>query len=73
MTDEVTKCPRCGGAHDWYGCQYVKAIVVDENNRITRIEFLTPRDFHPNPQAAKVPEAEPGYERINEGWKPPGQ
>jgi hypothetical protein len=49
------KCPRCGAEHDIWSCPIVKAIDVDADGKIMRVEFLTPRDCAP-PQKVEEPQ-----------------
>jgi hypothetical protein len=41
-------CPRCGDGHDhdWPRCPQVKALEFSAENKISRVEFLTPLDYH---------------------------
>lgn len=49
-------CPRCGEAHALIECPHVKAVEYDSTGKIvTRVEFLTPADYHP--MKGSIPDA----------------
>lgn len=39
-------CPRCNEPHGIVQCPHVKAVEFDAGQRVTRVEFLTPADYH---------------------------
>lgn len=59
-------CRWCGHVHGVL-CPYVKAYEYDAEGRITRVEFLTPVDYHPTKlsQAASADADDgPGYPTL---------
>lgn len=64
MTAEAPKvCPRCDvEGHGLWNCPWVKALEVDENDHIRRVEFLTPRDCA-SPAKVEQP-AEENYPKL---------
>lgn len=42
----VVLCPRCAQPHGIVQCPHVKAVEFDAGQRVSRVEFLTPTDYH---------------------------
>jgi hypothetical protein len=60
MSEEpAEKCRRCGDAHEIIACPNVKAVEFDGFQRISRVEFLVPVDFHRQAIGEAAPNAYP--------------
>lgn len=71
MSDDRPKqvCIRCLGDHDVMTCGHVKAVDLDADGKIKRLEFLTPADYAPK-TAAPAPGADDDggdYPRLGQG------
>jgi hypothetical protein len=60
MSEEpAEKCARCGAEHTIVACPNVKAVEFDAFQRISRVEFLVPVDFHRQSIGEPAPDAYP--------------
>ena len=50
----MEKCGFCGESHG-VKCPTVKAVEYHANGKVKRVEFMTPRDYHPMPGLGPLP------------------